>query len=59
MRACTREGEPWVAGNEPTLVCLSCGDNMKYFRTIPRIGVNPERLLFLCPSCKEVETKKI
>ena len=59
MRARTREDEPPVADNEPTLVCLSCGDTMKYLRTIPRLGARPERLVFACPSCKEVEAKKI
>ena len=41
----------------PTMVCLSCGDTMKHFRTIFKFGMRPERLIFVCPSCKAVDTK--
>ena len=40
------------------LVCPSCGDTMKHLRTILKLGVRPEKLIFVCPTCKEVETKK-
>jgi hypothetical protein len=30
---------------------------MKNVRTIPKLGVRPEQLVFACPSCNEVETK--
>jgi hypothetical protein len=46
-----------VPVNTPTLVCLSCGDTMKC-HTIPKLGKLPELLVFVCPSCKEVEVKE-
>jgi hypothetical protein len=42
-----------------TIVCLSCGDTMKHLRTIAKLGVSPERLIFVCPSCKGVATKEL
>jgi hypothetical protein len=47
---------PIVPDNPPTLACLSCGDAMELVRTIPKLGVLPELLVFHCPSCKEVDT---
>jgi hypothetical protein len=41
------------------LVCPSCGDTMKHLRTISKLGVRPEKLIFVCPSCKEVETREL
>ena len=41
------------------LVCPSCGDTMMHLRTIPKVGVRPEKLIFVCPSCKEVETREL
>jgi|HubBroStandDraft_1064217.scaffolds.fasta_scaffold102965_1 hypothetical protein len=35
-------------------VCGCCGNTMKHDHTIPRLGVCPELLVFVCPSCKEV-----
>ena len=49
---------PAVIDHTPTLVCLACGDTMRSVRTIPKCGVLPELLVFVCPSCKEVETKE-
>jgi hypothetical protein len=49
---------PAITEDTPTLVCLSCGDTMKPVRTIPKLGVHPEWLVFVCPSCKGLETKK-
>jgi hypothetical protein len=49
---------PAITEDTPTLVCLSCGDTMKPVRTIPKLGAHPEWLVFVCPSCKEHETKK-
>ena len=46
-------------GNTPTLVCLSCGDTMKYLRTIPKLGARREKLIFVCPSCKGFDTKEM
>ncbi len=43
----------------PVLVCPSCGDTMEHLRTIPELGVRPENLVFVCPSCKEVETRQL
>jgi hypothetical protein len=48
-----------VPDNTPTLVCHSCGDTMKHFRTIPKLGVRREKLIFVCPSCKGVDTKEV
>jgi len=47
-----------IRGDPPSLVCPSCGDTMKVFRTIPKLGVRPEQLIFICPSCKEVTAKR-
>ncbi len=55
----TIERSPPVPGNTPTIVCLSYGDTMKYLRTIPKLGVRPEKLIFHCPSCKGVDTKEL
>jgi hypothetical protein len=32
---------------------------MKHLRTIPKLGVRLEKLIFVCPSCKEVDTKEV
>ncbi len=53
------ERSPLIPDNTPTLVCLSCGDTMKHLRTIPKLGVRPETLIFVCPSCKGVGTKEL
>jgi hypothetical protein len=50
---------PIVPDNPPTLACLSCGDAMEFVRTIPKLGILPELLVFHCPSCKEVDTKEL
>ena len=42
-----------------TNLCLSCGDTMRHLRTVPRLGVLPELLVFVCPSCKGTETKQV
>jgi hypothetical protein len=52
------ERSPPLADTTPTLVCLSCGDTMKQLRTIPKLGVRPEQLIFVCPSCNGVDTKE-
>jgi ubiquitin C-terminal hydrolase len=51
-------GSSSVPDNALSPVCLSCGDTMRHFRTIPKLGVCPELLVFHCPSCYEVEAKK-
>jgi predicted RNA-binding Zn-ribbon protein involved in translation (DUF1610 family) len=38
-------------------VCGSCGDTMRLFRTIPSLGMRQQQLMFVCPSCKEVDTR--
>jgi hypothetical protein len=53
------ERSPLVPDRGPTIVCRSCGDTMKHFRTIPRLGVRPEQFMFRCPSCKEVDIKEL
>ncbi len=47
-----------IRGEPPSLVCPSCGDTMRVSGTIPKVGVRPEQLVFLCPSCKEVAAKR-
>jgi hypothetical protein len=42
-----------------TLVCPSCGDTMRHLHTIPQVGVRLEKLIFVCPSCEEVDTKEL
>jgi len=32
---------------------------MEHLRTLPKLGVRPEKLIFVCPSCKEVDTKEL
>jgi hypothetical protein len=53
------ERPPLVPDRGPTIVCRCCGDTMKHFRTIPRLGVRPEQFMFRCPSCKGVDTKEL
>ena len=55
----TIERSPFVPDRGPTIVCRSCGDTMRHFRTISRLGVRPEQFMFRCPSCKAVETKQV
>jgi Zn finger protein HypA/HybF involved in hydrogenase expression len=47
-----------ISDSTPTLTCPACGDTMKHFRTIARHGVRQEQFMFLCPSCKAVDTKE-
>jgi transposase len=53
------ERSPSVPESGPTIVCRSCGDTMKHFRTISRLGVRPEQFMFRCPSCKWVDTREL
>jgi hypothetical protein len=53
------ERSPPVHDSTPTIVCFSCGDTMKHFRTISKLGVRPEQLIFVCPSYKGVDTKEL
>jgi hypothetical protein len=53
------EGSHPLPDSNRTLVCPSCGDTMRHLRTVPKIGVRQEKLIFACPSCKEVDTKEI
>ena len=55
----TIERSHLVPDTGPTIVCRSCGDTMKHFRTIARLGVRLEQFMFRCPSCKGVETKEL
>jgi hypothetical protein len=50
---------PSYPAGTPAIVCLSCGDTMKHFRTIAKLGVRPKRLIFVCPSCKGVDTREV
>jgi len=42
-----------------TILCVSCGDTMKHFRTIAKLGMRPEQHIFVCPSCKGVDNKEL
>jgi uncharacterized Zn finger protein len=53
------ECPPLVPDNTPVLICPSCGDPMKHFRTIPKLGARLEQFMFACPSCGQVETKEV
>ncbi len=35
----TIERSPPVRDSTPTIVCFSCGDTMKHFRTISKLGI--------------------
>jgi len=48
-----------VPDSKRILVCRSCGDTMKHLRTISKVGVRLEKLIFVCPSCKGVETREL
>ena len=49
---------PRVPDRTPTMLCVSCGDTMKHVRTIEKLGVCRQRFIFVCPSCKGVDTKE-
>ena len=49
---------PLYPTETPTMLCLSCGDTMKHCRTIAELGVRPKQFIFVCPSCKGVDTKE-
>ena len=53
------ECSPLVPDNTTILVCPSCGDTMQHVRTIPKLGVRLEQFIFVCPSCEEVNTRKL
>ena len=53
------ERSPLVPDRDPTIVCRTCGDTMKHFRTILRLGVRPEKFMFRCPSCQGVDTREV
>ena len=53
------EGSSRYPTGPPTIVCRSCGDTMKHSRTILKLGVRPERLIFVCPSCEAVDSKEL
>jgi hypothetical protein len=40
------ECPPLVPDNTPALICPSCGDTMRHFRTIPKLGARLEQLMF-------------
>jgi hypothetical protein len=50
---------PPVPDRTPTMLCVSCGDTMKHLRTIAKLGVRPQQLIFVCPSCKGINTKEL
>jgi hypothetical protein len=49
---------PAVPDGTPTMLCLCCGDTMKHLRTIAELGVRPKQFIFVCPSCKGVDTRE-
>jgi hypothetical protein len=38
--------------------CAQCSGPMRLIRTIPRVGLHPELLVFRCTRCNHVETKE-
>ena len=40
------------------VICQCCGDTMEHTRKIPRLGVRPPLLVFVCPSCKEIVARQ-
>lgn len=50
---------PLMPERMPTMLCISCGDTMKHFRTIEKLGVRPGQRIFACPSCKGIDTKAV
>jgi hypothetical protein len=52
------ECPPLAPDNTPILVCPSCGDTMKHFRTIPKLGARLEQFIFVCPSCEGTDTRE-
>jgi hypothetical protein len=52
------ERPPALSDRTPTILCISCGDTMKYSRTIEKLGIRPEQFVFVCPSCKGVDSKE-
>jgi len=45
--------------NLPFILCAGCGQVMKLIRSVPSLGTVPELHVFVCPSCGEVETKRV
>jgi hypothetical protein len=43
----------------PTIVSVSCGDAMKRFRTIAKHGMRSQQFVFICPSCKGIDTREV
>jgi hypothetical protein len=39
-------------------ICRRCRQPMKLARTIPKIGMLPELLVFHCVACDEIETEE-
>ncbi len=54
----TVERLPRLPNRTPTMLCVSCGDTMKHVRTIEKLGVRPQQLIFVCPSGKGIDTKE-
>ena len=53
------ERSPLVSDGTPTTVCRRCGDTINHFRTIAKLGVRHKQHVFVCPSCKGVDTKEL
>jgi hypothetical protein len=52
------ERSPRYPAATPTMLCLSCGDTMKHVRTVAKLGLRPNQFIFVCPSCKGVDSKE-
>jgi hypothetical protein len=57
-------GNPYSAADgctndRPANACPRCERQMKFVRSIPKIGSIPELRIFSCGFCGEVETKEI
>jgi len=47
---------PTTLAGTATALCPCCREPMRLMRTIPKLGGLPELLVFVCESCREVET---
>ena len=45
------DAAPSPPDGDATPVCLSCGQDMQYVRTIKNLGILPEIVIFRCPAC--------
>jgi|HubBroStandDraft_5_1064220.scaffolds.fasta_scaffold26384_2 hypothetical protein len=54
----TIEYSPQETDTTFAVICQCCGDTMKHTRKVPRLGVRPPLLVFVCPSCKDIVARQ-